>query len=233
VNERGQVVGWAETPVHDPTCNAPQVLQFRAALWEPATGTMRQLRPLPGDSTSAATAINDRGQAVGISGQCDVAVGEFSAIHAVMWDADGQPTELPNLGGEAWHTPMDINQAGDVAGFSNPPGVTGGVFDTHAFLWTKERGIVDLGVLPGDEFSEALGINARRQVVGVSCGDVCHPVLWQNGAAYDLNTLLGSDYANTILSARHINDAGQITGNILETSTGRVLAFVATPIGAP
>ncbi|MGE5801866.1 MAG: hypothetical protein ACM358_06390, partial [Gemmatimonadota bacterium] len=56
VNNTGQVVGWAETPVHDPTCNAPQVLQFRAVLWEPRKGTKRELRPLPGDSTSAATA---------------------------------------------------------------------------------------------------------------------------------------------------------------------------------
>ncbi|HJQ21661.1 MAG TPA: hypothetical protein VJ867_15035 [Gemmatimonadaceae bacterium] len=231
-NERGQVVGWAETPVHDPTCNAPQVLQFRAALWEPANGSMRELRPLTGDSTSAATAINDRGQAAGISGACDVAVGEFSAIHAVRWDAAGNPTELPTLGGEAWHTPMDINQGGDIVGFSNPPGVTGGVFDTHAALWPRQGGIVDLGVLPGDEFSEALGINARAQIVGVSCGDVCHPVLWENGAIYDLNKLVAPGYANILLSARHINDVGQITGNILETSSGRVLAFVATPTAA-
>jgi probable HAF family extracellular repeat protein len=231
VNNRGQVVGWAETPVHDPTCNAPQVLQFRAALWEPAKGTMRELRPLPGDSTSAATAINNRGESVGISGACDVAVGEFSANHAVLWDAAGRPTELPTLGGEAWHTPMDINEAGDIVGFSNPPGVTGGDFDTHAVLWPKHGGIVDLGLLPGDEFSEALGINARRQIVGVSCGDVCHPVLWENGTAYDLNKLLGADYPNTILSVRHINNAGQVTGNILVASSGSVLAFVATPIG--
>lgn len=229
VNNRGQVVGWAETAVHDPTCNAPQVLQFRAALWEPTRGTMRELRPLPGDSTSAATAINARGQVVGISGDCDVAVGEFSAKHAVLWDADGTPHDIGSLGGEAWHTPMDIDEAGDVVGFSNPTGVTGGVFDTHAFLWTAKDGMRDLGVLPGDEFSEAFGINAHRQIVGISCGDACHPVLWQDGAIYDLNTLLALDAPGTILSVRHIDDTGRITGNFLETSTGRALAFTATP----
>src|SRR5881296_1101013 len=77
VNSRGQVVGWAETPVHDPTCNSPQVLQFRAVMWEPRGGTMQELPPLSGDSTSAATAINEQGQVVGILGECDVAVGEF------------------------------------------------------------------------------------------------------------------------------------------------------------
>ena len=88
VNDHGRVVGWAETRVHDPTCNAPQVLQFRAVVWEPRSGSMRQLRPLPGDSASAATAINEGGQVVGISGDCDVAVGQFSARHAVLWERD-------------------------------------------------------------------------------------------------------------------------------------------------
>ncbi|HEY7636923.1 MAG TPA: hypothetical protein VH763_15345 [Gemmatimonadales bacterium] len=79
VDSRGQIVGWAETLVHDPTCVAVQVLPFRALMWEPRKGATRELPPLPGDSTSAATAINERGQAVGISGRCDQAVGRFSA----------------------------------------------------------------------------------------------------------------------------------------------------------
>src|ERR1043166_206172 len=75
VNARGQIVGWAENTVHDPTCKGTRVLQFRAVLWNPKRNTKQELRPYPGDSTSAATAINDRGQVVGISGECDVAVG--------------------------------------------------------------------------------------------------------------------------------------------------------------
>jgi len=78
VNNHGKVVGWAETPVHDPTCSptSAQVLQFRAVIWDPKHGSngkikARELSPFPGDSTSAATAINDAGQAVGISGDCD------------------------------------------------------------------------------------------------------------------------------------------------------------------
>ena len=83
VNNRGQVVGWAENGIHDPTCDPSfQILQFRAAMWEP-NGTMHELPPLPGDSTSAATAINDLGQVVGISGDCGIAVlrSEASALN--------------------------------------------------------------------------------------------------------------------------------------------------------
>jgi len=66
VNNRGQVVGWAENGVFDPTCNpASQRLQFRAVIWW-NNGRMQELVPLPGDSVSAATAINDRGQVAGV-----------------------------------------------------------------------------------------------------------------------------------------------------------------------
>jgi probable HAF family extracellular repeat protein len=232
VNSRGQIVGWAENLVHDPTCVGVQVLQFRAVMWEPKKGAKQELPPLPGDSASAATAINDSGQAVGISGKCDQAVGRFSALHAVLWD-HGTPTEIPNLGGTTWHTPMDINERGDVVGFSNPPGPGDpeGDFIAHAFYWNKHSDeAVDIGVLEGDAFSEAFAINSRGQVVGVSFGGLngSHAFLWQNGVLRDLNDLV--DIAPDVLqSAQDINDAGQITGRVRDAATGQVLMFVATP----
>ena len=230
-NNRGQVVGWAENTVRDPTCNPPQVLQFRAAIWGPGKHQIRQLPPLAGDTTSAATAINDRGQVVGISGICDNAVGRFSARHAVLWD-HGTVTDIGNLGGTAWHTPMAINHRGDVVGFSNPPGDTGGRFRAHAFMWTARGGITDLGTLPGDSTSQALGINARRQVVGLSCGaNGCRAFLWQGGVMTDLNTLVDPDCAGHLVFANDINDAGTITGQRLDPATGESLAFVAAPVG--
>ncbi|MGH7720369.1 MAG: hypothetical protein ACREON_16185 [Gemmatimonadaceae bacterium] len=231
VNNRGQVVGWAETLVHDPTCNAPQVLQFRAVMWEPRKrgSKIRELPPFRGDSTSAATAINDRGQTVGISGDCDVAVGRFSARHAVLWER-GRVKEIPNLGGTSWHTPMDINEAGDVVGFSNPAGDAGGIFIARAFLWTGGRKSRDLGVLRGDATSQARGINSRRQVVGVSTGtNGNRAFLWEDGVMKDLNTLVGPGFSDQLVSAQHINEAGAITGTLLESSTGKTLTFVAVP----
>jgi len=232
VNSRGQAIGGAETAVHDPTCNAPQVLQFRAVLWEPTKGRMQQLPPLPGDSTSAATAINSRGQVVGISGDCDIAVGQLSARHSVLWE-NGTPTNIGDLGGDAWHTPMDINERGDVVGFSNPPGPGDpeGEFIAHAFFWDKHSDqAIDIGVLDGDSFSEAFAINSRGQVVGVSFGgpNGSHAFLWQNGVLRDLNGLvdIGPD---VLQSAQDINDAGQITGRVRDAATGQILMFVATP----
>ena len=232
VNSRGQVVGWAETPVHDPTCNAPQVLQFRAVLWEPRKGTKQELRPLPGDSTSAATAINAKGQVVGISGACDIAVGQRSAAHNVIWN-DGVPTNIGDLGGDFWHTPMDINEAGDVVGFSNPSYVIGIDFNPLAFLWTKDGGIMSLGKLPGDTGSQALGINYRRQIVGVSSGAINRAFLWENGEIKNLNDLMGPGFPDLLIVAQHINDAGVIVGRAIRAGTSVQVPFVATPVAQP
>jgi probable HAF family extracellular repeat protein len=231
VNGQGQVVGWAETRVHDPTCNSPQVLQFRAVMWEPRSGRFRakELPPLRGDSTSAATAINNHGLAAGISGECDVAVGRFSARHAVIWE-NGKPRDIGNLGGVSWHTPMALNERGDVVGFSNPPGDEDGNFLPHAFIWTRERGIKDLGLIRGDDYSQAFAINDKRVVVGRSCGAAgCRAVIWQNGVLTDLNRLVGPGFPDVLLAARDIKDDGTITGNLLEQSTGKILVFVASP----
>ncbi len=229
VNRQGQVVGWAENTVRDPTCNPPQVLQFRAVIWGPRDGRIQELPPLPGDTVTAATAINDRGQVVGISGICDNAVGRFSARHAVRWE-HGTVTDIGNLGGRAWHTPMAVNQRGDIVGFSNLPGDQGGRFNAHAFLWTERGGITDLGTLPGDTISQALGINARRQVVGLSCGaSGCRAFLWEDRVMVDLNTLVAPGHADDLVTAGDINDAGVITGEALDRETGDRLAFVATP----
>jgi probable HAF family extracellular repeat protein len=224
-NNRGETVGWAENTVHDPTCVAPQVLQFRAVVWGPKEGEIQELPPLPGDTVSAATAINNRGQVVGISGICDRAVGRFSAIHAVLWQ-DGQVTDLGSLGGVAWNTPMAINERGDIVGFANV--AAGGGFSAHAFLWTSEDGIRDLGTLPGDSTSQALGINERRAIVGTSCDAAfnCRAFLWRDGVMMDLNTLVSPDYHGTLVTANDINASGRITGQTVE-QTGTLVAFMA------
>ena len=238
VNNSGQVVGWAETTVRDPTCTGVQVLGFKAVLWEPRKGKVQELPPLRGDSASAATDINERGQAVGISGDCDQAVGRFSARHGVIWEK-GKPREVPNLGGISWHTPQDINQRGDVVGFSNPPSARDllGIFRARGFLWIHGSDeAIDLGVLEGDSLSQGQAINNRRDVVGVSFGGTVGPraFLWRDGKIMDLNVLAGPGFGPgqpfQLRSARDINDVGLITGDVLEASTNQIFTYVATPI---
>src|SRR5215467_7216478 len=228
VNNRGQIVGWAENGVVDPTCNnALQTLQFRAAMWEP-NGTMKELPPLPGDATSAATAINDLGQVVGISRPCGIAVGSVSALHSVIWQ-NGVPMRIPNLGGHTWNTPTAINNQGAVVGFSLPAGQDG-TRNFEAFLWTQAGGLVRIGKLPGDIHSEALSVNENNQVVGLSRGGpfVFRAFIWQNGVMSDLNsmTVEGSQF---LLFADDINNRGEISGESFDPNSGDAPAFWGVP----
>ena len=228
VNNGGQVVGWAENGVHDPTCNPSfQILQFRAVIWQP-NGTMQELPPLPGDSTSAAIAINDLGQVVGISGDCGIAVGSVSAKHAVLWE-NGVPMDLGNIGGDAWNTPTAINNQGTIVGFANTAPGTARVYE--AFIWTKPAGMKSLGKIPGDLRSTANGVNEKGQIVGLSRGGphLFRAVLWENNKLTDMNSLTvpGSPF---LLLAGDIDQQGHIVGEAFDLNTGESPGFIATPI---
>ena len=213
-NNRGQVAGWAENGIHDSTCHLPQVLQFEAVIWGPKLGELTQLPPLSPDPDSAATAINDKGQVVGISGLCSNAVGGTSAMHAVLWD-NGTPMSLGNFdGGVAWNTPTALNNQGQVVGFADLPGDESGAANPVGFIWTREHGIQKLLPYPGDVNSFAWGINERGQIVGQSIDANGNPraVLWQNGVALDLNALVPADSPVYLTLANDINDLGEISG---------------------
>jgi len=243
-NNLGQVVGWAENGVHDPTCCCQsdpghQVLQFLPAVWDLGSGD--QIHDLPlisGDSSGAATAINDNGQIVGISGICDQAVGRHTAKHAVLWE-NGTVTDIyPDAPAPWWNTPTAINQHGDVVGFAgDPTDVEGNIL--HAFIWTKDNGIQVLkplrGRVPQHVDSEAYGINEAGQVVGVSCAADqvdCRAVIWNHGVyPTDLNDpdLKGS-YSGFLASAKDINNKGEITGRAIDPNTSALIAYLAVPV---
>src|SRR6266850_4438185 len=237
-NNLGQVVGWAENGVHDPNCCCTQVLQFRPAVW--TLGPPDQIQDLPliaGDSSGAATAINDNGQIVGISGICDQAVGRHTAKHAVLWE-NGTVTDIyPNPPAPWWNTPTAINQRGDVVGFAGDPAFVDGNI-LHAFMWTREDGIRHLKPLrnrtPEHVDSEAYGINEARQVIGVSCdADLvdCRAVIWDHGnTPKDLNDLKAPGYSAVLTSAKDINNKGEITGRATDPITGALTAYLAVPV---
>ncbi len=230
-NNLGQTVGWAENTVHDPSCVPPQVLQFKPVLWGPASGEILQLPLVAGDSSGAATALNDRGQIVGISGACGIAVGGVTALHAVLWEA-GSITEIVNPNGAPyWNTPMMINEDGDVVGFAGVPGDAAGNF-TPPFLWSKRGGFVFLPLIQGDIAGVATSINNHRQVVGYSndAAGNFHAWIWQDGVTTNLGDLIepGSGLTGSLELAFDINDRGEITGT---TTTGQ--AFLAVPVLGP
>ena len=227
MNNRGQIAGWAETTTHDSTCVFPQVLQFLPFIYGPTPGQIQALPTLYSDPDGAATAINDRGQTVGISGICDQAVGRATATHMVFWD-HGTAIDMGSLGGQQWNTPVSLNNRGQVVGFADLAGDVPGPRIYHAFLWAREKGIKDLGTLPGDIKSQALAINNQGQMVGFSKGASIRAVVWQNGVPVDLNTLVPTSSLKLIF-ANDINDRGEIAGEALDSATGETPAFLAIP----
>jgi probable HAF family extracellular repeat protein len=241
-NNRRQVVGWAETDFVDDTCDPDfQVLQFHAALWDLQRNVTHPLRPLGTDSSSAATAINDRGQVVGISGDCDQAVGRLSARNAVIWEKS-VARKLDDLGGPAWNTPTAINQRGDIiAGFATLPGDNPDSPRLRAVAWTTRPGICpalpgtnicDLGMLPGHLTSQASGVNDRGQIVGTSCPappGLCRAFLFENGVMKDLNESKAHPFTDQLENAMDVNQFGVITGRAVNTDTRARSAIVMTP----
>jgi len=221
INDLGEVVGWAETSVTDPTCATAtqfQVLQFQAVKWEP-NGSIQVLSPLTkmGDTVAFSMGVNDAGQAVGSSGTCatqGLPPANVTGLHAVLWQKDGTPVYLGTLGDAANTTSNNassINALGDVVGTSQ---FTDGTI--HSFLWKKGIGMKDIGTLPG-AFATIAGccrtVNDQDDIVGFSIDQTgSTPFLWHNGVIVDLNTLIPADSPLHLLAAYSINDAGEIAG---------------------
>ncbi len=237
VNNRGQLVGFSENGVFDSSCatGTPyQKIQFEAVIWGP-DGQILELSPLKsmGDTVAFAFWVNDNGQAVGSSGTCatqGLPPANVNGLHAVLWEKDGSPTYLGNLGGTMFNVAASINSQGEVVGTSQ---FTDGTI--HSFLWTKQTGMKDLGTLPG-AFVTVAGccntINSRGQVAGFSIPGIygSRAFLWESGVMTDLNTLIPPDSPLYLLNADSINDSGEITGQgcMLPACT-ELHAFRASP----
>src|SRR5678815_4316945 len=166
---------------------------------DPASYVVQDLGVLPGNSSSIAFGINQKGDVVGWS------MGPDGTSGFVYTDADGI-VQLPGLPDRPRTIARDINDLGDVVGTANAGGVDLG----HAVLWTN--GVVrDLGTLGTGSYSDGWAVNNNGQVVGSS---------YTNGASFGVHGFLYTQARGMVDltpnsatgSALDINDAGQVTG---------------------
>ncbi len=230
VNDEGIAVGYAENATKDPSCTAPQVLQFRPAVW--AYGQVQELPVFPGDSEGIALGVNNQGVVTGTSGTCapfnPASQVYLTFAHALIW-RNGQMTDLGNLGGAGTflgNSACAVNSHGQVVGQSDLPGDSTG----HAFIW--ENGVMnDLGPYPGDAASLALGVGEDGEVVGLSLDPDFNlrAMVWDNGIPVDLNSISDTSDSGLYLAlAESLNSRGEIVGFAL-TSDGEMHAYLAMP----
>jgi probable HAF family extracellular repeat protein len=172
--------------------------------------TFTDLGALPGNNAAQAWDINSSGQVVGRSYNISNPV-----YTGFIW-SNGSMQSL--------NTTVTSDS---IPGINDSGQVVGDGYNNHAFLWTNSS-FQDLGTLTGGTTSSANSVNNSGMVVGIS--DVLvsgtalrHAFAWTaSGGMQDLGSLGG---ANTLSSARRVNDTGQVVGYYMGTD-GRQHAFI-------
>ena len=165
---------------------------------------------------STGNAVNNVGQVVGGS-----SIQGEQSDHAHRWTPGVGIKGLGTLGGTESRS-LGVNHVGDVVGWAAPKG--GGFPQRHAFLWTQESGMTDLGAL--GKTSEAYRVNASRQVIGASEGQ---PFFWtSDGGMVLADTLLPNGSGWSAISLHDINDAGLLVG-VGTNPSGQARGFVLNP----
>lgn len=154
INEIGEIVG--QTGI------APG--ESHAFVWSDAVG-MTDLGTFAGPSSRAA-AINLLGQVVGSSSYID---GQVLPQRALVWTQTEGPVSLGILGGD-FSRADGLNDVGQIVG-GRTTAAGQDQNDLVAVLWNTDRGLVDLGTLPGDAFSIATDVNNLGIVTGSSYND--------------------------------------------------------------
>jgi hypothetical protein len=223
INDFGEVAGTAENttpgcPTQNPTAFLNQYYQYKPVLWR--YHAIEELATVGGDPVGTALAINNHGEAAGMTGTCGASspvLGYYiNPLHAVLWEKDGTPVDLGSLGGNAQSllgtAAKDLNNRGHVVGFSSKSDNA----TINAFLWTKETGKMKALVpIKGIANSIAIALNDSDEVVGSSINSTFTTLtatIWKNGVPADLNTLIPANSSLYLIFGCSINSRGQILG---------------------
>jgi probable HAF family extracellular repeat protein len=213
INERGEVVGMAETSVPDPdgedVCGFGTGLTCSPFLWQ--KGHMSAL-PTVGGNNGQASAINNRGQIAGFAETATVDSGcpPFKIELPVLWEkSKAQP--LPTVGSDPDGAAYGLNDQGQAVGYSGTCPAA-----LHAVLWQNGTvsALPDLGY---PRSNLAWAINDQGQIVGQvrsADGTTKYATLWQNGTITNLGLLPGDFGA----SASGINHQGQVVGSAWDSN---------------
>lgn len=187
-----------------------------AFCWSESTGLVDLGNSL-GAQRSMANAINVSGKVVGYGNVSAVVNGTEKIVsHAMLWDLNGNTTDLGVLPGAAYSMALDINDNGEILGLSTfeIPSPTGGVpsYIKHTVIWDQNGNIIqDLGALFTGSQWAAWEINNNGDIRGQNMGT--------NGKEYWLRHRDGSmtslnEMGGEYISTDAINDYGLVAGSL-------------------
>ena len=208
INDAGTIVGIAETSYGR-----------IGVVWEgEGFRLLKGVDPDAFDQATQASAINAPGQ---VAGWTRVGDGRQAAV----WTGDTARL----LGGFAQGSEArDLNDSGVTVGY----GINAD--DSISAFVDDGRSTTALPTLNGLLYGDATAINNAGLVVGSSStfDGVYTATVWQNGAAYDLNSLLGTSGVGwTLTSAVDVDDDGTIVG--FAEYNGQSAMFRASPVPEP
>lgn len=187
--------------------------EYHAFTWSESEGMRDIVNDMFGTGQSSVLGIND-------SNQCAlyrhiVHSGNLAFRTAFIWDSSNGALPLGDLGGHSYG--WGINNLGQLVGIAQDEEGT-----LRAFLWDSSSGMVQIGT--GETQSAAYDINEKGLIVGEADG----ATLWKDGNQYRLNDLIPAASGWNLLSARAVNNHGQIVG--WGTLDGQTKAFLLTPV---
>ena len=163
VNDRGQVVGGTGTcTAYQANGDLTYLFGKHATLWE--NGAVTDLGSLGGVAPGGgniALHINNRGQAVGLSGTPD------GGFHGFLWSREAGILDVGTVGNDVASVALYDNDAGDIVGISFD-----GDFNARAFLRPDGGKPVDLNsLIPAGSplfLVDACSINSRGEIIGIA-----------------------------------------------------------------
>ncbi|MBY0308462.1 MAG: DUF3466 family protein, partial [Phycisphaerales bacterium] len=176
---------------------------------EAGTYSVTRIDPLPGDSSVTLFAINNRGEAVGVSYGSPISNQRPFVYRPGVNGAAGTVTVIPFPAGKTFSVPMDINDNGVVVGYaqstwSDEQGMTPWVWDsaTGAMSGLPGRGVATLNNINNG------GAFVGRSYIGVT-SLTCY-YQGQVGSAATATFGSANDYSSSQWRFVDINDPGQV-----------------------